>query len=176
MGEKGDPATISLYDSLSLKRKRILSTPFDRALSSRTIECMAFTFDSKHLLAVYGEPDWMLICFKSDRGKVESMTRANNISNTGTVRQIACNPNDTGVVVLVGDILFRMLVLTENSWRQYGYSKAEGFPLRCATWLTQERIIAGTADGKIMVVENGELRLVIKVDECSHINFQQRDE
>lgn len=176
MAEKGEPATISLYDSMTLKRKRVLSVPADKAITAKIIECMSFTFDSKRLLAVYGEPDWMLICFKPDRGKVESITRANNVSNTGTVRQIACNPNDIGVVVLVGDVLFRMLAVTENAWRQYGYSKAEGFPLRCATWLTQERVVAGTADGKLMVVENGELRTVIKIDECTHINFQQRDE
>lgn len=176
VAEIGDPANIILYDTASLKRKRTLTVPADRQITARTIECMSFTSDSKNLIVVYGEPDWMLVSFKADRGKIESMTRANNIANNGTVRQIACNPTDTTVVALVGDLLFRMLAITENVWRQYGYSKAENVYLRSAAWLSQERLVSGTKDGNFMVVENGELKIVIKIADALTLNFQFKEE
>lgn len=65
---------------------------------------MAFTLDSKMLLAVVGDPDWTLVSFRWDKAKLESSTRANNYNMTGTIKQIACNPSDYGMIALAGDV------------------------------------------------------------------------
>lgn len=85
---------------------------------------------------------------------------------------MANNPSDSNLVVLVGNQLFRMLACAENAWRQFGFSKADQINIGCAAWLTQDRLLAGTVDGKIMAFENGELKAVYTVSELNILNFK----
>lgn len=95
---------------------------------------LAFTFDSRVLLACLGDPDWHLLSFRWDRGKMENITRANNYNLTGTIKGIAANPNDAGMIALCGDVVFRLMAVTENIWRQFGYSKSESINFTCVAW------------------------------------------
>lgn len=125
---------------------------------------------------------------------MESMTRANNSNGTGTVVQvnpasklkttktiikkiiqffqIANNPTDSNLVVLVGNQLFRMLACSENSWRQFGFCKADQINITCAAWLTQDRLLAGTIDGRIMALENGDIKAIYTATEFMVLNFK----
>lgn len=102
--ERGEPPTISIFDIASQKRRRLITIPPDKQFQAKTFECLAFTFDSKLLLGCLGEPDWTMLCFRWDKGKLESSTRANNFNMTGTIKQIACNPSDAGMIALVGNV------------------------------------------------------------------------
>lgn len=114
--------------------------------------------------------------FRSDKGKLESSTRAINSNGTGTVAQISCNPNDANLLVLVGHQLFRMICCSDAVWRQYGFSKADQLSLTCAAWLTQDRLIAGGMNGKILLLESGELKAIYYAGDLTSINIKQKDE
>lgn len=79
---------MTLYDSQTLKKRRQIAIPSDRDVESKEFAAIAFTFDSKMLIAVSGDPDWALYSFKCDKGKLDSTTKANNSNGTGIVSQV----------------------------------------------------------------------------------------
>lgn len=89
VAERGEKPSITLYDPFTYKRKRqIIITHPDREFTANDITAAAFTFDSKRLIVVIGEPDFHLFAFKVEKGKLESDCRANNTNQTGTVVQV----------------------------------------------------------------------------------------
>ncbi|KAF5287488.1 hypothetical protein FQA39_LY04116 [Lamprigera yunnana] len=159
IAERGDKPTIYLYDSATLKKKKHLQIPPDRENNAREFFAMDFTYDSKAIVAITGEPDWFMYMYKCERGKVESSVKGNNLNNTGTVSKVACNPNDINLVAIVGSTVFKLMACSEKVWRQFGYSKSDNLNLSDVIWLTQDRLLAATVEGKFMYFENGELRL-----------------
>lgn len=88
VAERGDKPSITLYDPFTYKRKKqIIITEKD--VSATELVSIVFTYDSKNILAVTGEPDWHLYVYRADKGKLESDCRANNSNNTGTVAQVS---------------------------------------------------------------------------------------
>lgn len=75
VAEEGDKPCISLYDVKSLKRRKVLGLPYESA--AKEFVSIAFTCDSKNLIAITGEPDMMFLCYNWEKGKVESHTKAN---------------------------------------------------------------------------------------------------
>nr|CAD7587153.1 unnamed protein product [Timema genevievae] len=137
---------------------------------------LSFTHDGKCVAAVAGEPDWMLMFYNWEKGKIDSMTKANNMNNPGPVVQVACNPSDSTVVCVVGPGLFRLLALSDTVWRQYGYQKAEMLPITCVCWIAFDRILAGTKDGRLVFVESGELKAIYRAMDLNMITIQAKDE
>lgn len=88
VSEKGERPSVTLYDATTLKKKRQIMIPADRDVPSTEFAAVAFTFDSKMLITVTGEPDWALYAFKCDKGKLETSTRANNNNGTGIINQV----------------------------------------------------------------------------------------
>nr|CAD7457121.1 unnamed protein product [Timema tahoe] len=174
VSERGDRPSISIYDLGTLKRKRVLNLPSD--MTALEFVSLSFTHDGKCVAAVAGEPDWMLMFYNWEKGKIDSMTKANNLNNPGPVVQVACNPSDSTVVCVVGPGLFRLLALSDTVWRQYGYQKAEMLPITCVCWIAFDRILAGTKDGRLVFVESGELKAIYRAMDLNMITFQAKDE
>nr|CAD7580149.1 unnamed protein product [Timema californicum] len=174
VSEKGDRPSISMYDLGTLKRKRVLNLPSD--MTALEFVSLSFTHDGKCVAAVAGEPDWMLIFYNWEKGKIDSLTKANSLNNPGPVVQVACNPSDSTVVCVVGPGLFRLLALSDTVWRQYGYQKAEMLPITCVCWIAFDRILAGTKDGRLVFVESGELKAIYRAMDLNMITIQAKDE
>ncbi|CAH0727322.1 unnamed protein product, partial [Brenthis ino] len=157
IAEEGQKPTITIYDLTTFKRRKILTVPFENS-TARDFACIQFTYDSKYLVAITGEPDWYLYYYNWDKGKVESHAKAQNPSGQGTVESVQCNPTDATLVVITGPYTFRIMNVSETVWRQWGWCKAENINITSCMWLTPDRIMFGTYNGVIMVVENGDLR------------------
>ncbi|XP_075972690.1 testes of unusual size isoform X1 [Anticarsia gemmatalis] len=157
IAEEGQKPIITIYDLTTYKRRKILTVPFDNC-SAREFACVQFTYDSKYLVAITGEPDWYLYYYNWDKGKVESHAKAQNPSGQGIVESVQCNPSDATLVVITGPYTFRIMNVSETVWRQWGWCKAENINITTCMWLTSDRIMFGTENGVIMMVENGELR------------------
>lgn len=63
----------------------------------------------------------------------------------------------------------------EGVWRQFGFSKADTLNVTAATWITQDRLMAGTADGKLMFIENSELKAIFWAGNLPIINLRMKD-
>jgi hypothetical protein len=86
--------------------------------------------------------------------------------------QVACNPTDNSVVVIVGPQLFRLLSASDKTWRQYGWSQAESLNIISVAWLSFDRVIGGTSDGKLLLVDSGELKAVFNAMNLTTINMK----
>lgn len=85
--ESGQKPIITVYDLTTYKRRKILTVPFENC-SAKEFACIQFTFDSKYLVAITGEPDWYLYFYNWDKGKVESHAKAQNPSGQGIVESV----------------------------------------------------------------------------------------
>jgi len=81
--EKGH---IVIYDLKTLKKKKTLHLPSDA--TTKRFQHMCFSYDEKLLLTLTGEPDWIMLSYNWEKGKVETFTRANYINNPGPVFQV----------------------------------------------------------------------------------------
>lgn len=84
---------------------------------------------------------------------------------------MAVNPKDATIAVFVGVSLFRLVSMSENVWRQYGFQKAQNFCILSVCWLTDDRVLAGCRDGKIIIVQSGDLNGVYSINEINEINI-----
>ncbi|KAL7287547.1 hypothetical protein TKK_0018316 [Trichogramma kaykai] len=174
--ESGEHPVISIYDLSTLKRKKILGIPNDPSGSIRGFACVSFSYDSKYLAAVTSENQSMLF-YNWEKGKIESSIELSNSQlPSSRVSSINCNPADTAIIALGGPFCFKFLTLSETLWRPYGFSKADNLHVTSLTWLNSDRLLAGTLDGRILYLENGELRNVFKVHETVYMNMKVRDE
>lgn len=88
IAEEGQKPIITIYDLTTYKRRKILTVPFENS-TAREFACVQFSYDSKYLVAVTGEPDWYLYYYNWDKGKVESHAKAQNPSGQGTVESVS---------------------------------------------------------------------------------------
>ncbi|KAJ8735588.1 hypothetical protein PYW07_007208 [Mythimna separata] len=176
IADEGQKPIITIYDLTTYKRRKILTVPFENS-TAREFACVQFTFDSKYLVAITGEPDWYLYYYNWDKGKVESHAKAQNPSGQGIVTHVQCNPADATLVVITGPYTFRIMNVAETVWRQWGWCKAENTNITSSMWLTQDRIMFGTNNGMIMMVENGELRqnCIFKASEVTEMSLKKVD-
>ncbi|KMQ89315.1 wd repeat-containing protein 65 [Lasius niger] len=176
LSEVGDKPTISVYDLNSLKRKKLLGIPFDVPGVTR-FTSMGFTFDSKNLVAITGEPDQTMLFYNWEKGKVESTFKLANPQNPLAIAEmLACNPTDAAVVAVGGPYNFKFLTVSETVWRPYGFAKAENLLVCSMTWLDGDRLLVGTEDGRVLYLENGDLKNVYWISDTVSMNLKIREE
>ncbi|XP_043255440.1 cilia- and flagella-associated protein 57 [Colletes gigas] len=174
--EVGEKPTISIYDLQTLKRKKLLGIPYD-APDVTNFTCMCFSFDNKYLAAVTGLPDQTMLYYNWEKGKVESSLKVGIPQNPlAVVELLACNPSDIGIVAIGGPQIFKFLTLSETVWRPYGFSKADNILICSMTWLNSDRLLLGTKDGRILYLENGDLKNVYKMTNTTSMNLRIREE
>jgi WD40 repeat protein len=86
VAERGEKPTISIYDLTTLKKKNSLRQFTETA--AQEYVSLSFSFDGKFLAAILGDPDWTLIYFQWEKGKIDSMTKAKNPTTSGRVTQV----------------------------------------------------------------------------------------
>lgn len=176
VSEVDEKPTISIYDLQSLKRKKSLGIPYE-APGVNKFSCLSFTADNKNIAAITGEPDQMMLFYNWEKGKVESNIKVGNPqSPESIVTLLSCNPGDVGIVALGGPYMFKFLTVSETVWRPYGFAKAENLFITSIAWLNIERLLAGTKDGRILFLENGELKFIFNMLETTTMNLKIREE
>ncbi|OAD56123.1 WD repeat-containing protein 65 [Eufriesea mexicana] len=174
--EVGEKPTISIYDLHTLKRKKLLGIPYD-APDVTKFTCIGFTFDNKYLAAVTGEPDQTMLFYNWEKGKVESSLKVGTPQNPlAIVEVLVCNPSDVGILALGGLHTFKFLTLSDTVWRPYGFSKADNILTCSMTWLSSDRLLLGTKDGRILYLENGDLKNIYKMTDTVQMNLKIREE
>lgn len=139
--------------------------------------CLDFTFDSRNLAAVTGEPDQTMLFYNWEKGKVESTYKLANPQNPLAIADaLACNPTDSAVMAVGGSYNFRFLTVSETVWRPYGFTKGENVPVCSMTWLDGDRLLVGTTDGRILYFENGDLKNIYQISDTVSMNLKIREE
>jgi WD40 repeat protein len=177
VAERGEPqkAVITVFELASLKKKNkyILQTP---DVMSREFVSVAFSADGRYLLAQGGAPDWTLVNFLWERGRLLQMARVSNQTGAA-IHQVSFCPVDSSVVCVTGNGILRFLHIENNEFKAIPISMAvggagtgaggaasgsSGAAVRpearnytCHCWV-EERVLVGTDTGDILLYENAE--------------------
>ena len=77
---EGERALVSIYDVLTLKRRKVLH-PANSEMSSNEIVSLSFSADSKGVLTQGGAPDWSLAYWLWEKAKVGAVSKSSNAQN-----------------------------------------------------------------------------------------------
>ncbi|XP_058487898.1 cilia- and flagella-associated protein 57 [Solea solea] len=155
VSERGEKATITVFDLQHEQgRKRKVLTAGDIPVGE--FVCMAFSPDSKYLIGQSGDPEWTLILWLWEKQKVLATVKTSNSNNP--VTQVSFNPHNNMQLCVSGTGVFKLFRYTEGALKQSSFPKVESISFLCHTWMTAERVVAGTDTGRLLVFESGDLR------------------
>lgn len=155
VAEKGtEKASITIYDLHSLRKKKTLSSV---DIQSQEISSLAFSPDSKYLIAQGGRPDWTLVYWTWEKSKVMAVTKTSNPANND-IHQISFNPQDNTQICVIGNGIFKLFRYSEGNLKQFAFQKTEPQNYLSHAWISDERVIVGTDNGKLYIFEAGELK------------------
>ena len=79
VAEKAEKPTITIFDLHSLRKRKVLSSS---ECQSMEIVSIAFSPDSKYLIAQGGRPDWTLLYWTWEKAKVLAFAKSTNQQNS----------------------------------------------------------------------------------------------
>ncbi|KAM5149014.1 cilia- and flagella-associated protein 57 [Mantella aurantiaca] len=156
MSEKvPDKATITIYDlaSTPFKKRKVLSAP---DILSQEFVSIAFSPDSKYLVAQAGSPEWQIIFWMWEKQKVMATVRADSQYNH--IYQVSFSPHDNTQICITGQGVFKIFRYVEGNLRQTNFQKVDAQNFLCHAWLSEDRVICGTDTGRLCLWESGDLR------------------
>lgn len=77
--------------------------------------------------------------------------------------QVSFNPRNNMQLCVSGTGVFKLFRYSEGALKQSSFPKVEAINFLCHTWMTEERVIAGTDTGRLLVFESGDLRREINM-------------
>ncbi|CAL8317617.1 unnamed protein product [Gadus morhua 'NCC'] len=154
VSESGEKPTITVYDLTHEQgRKRKLLTAGDGPAGE--FLCMAFSPNSKYLVGQSGGPTWTLVLWLWERQKVLATVSS---SDGDPVSQVSFNPLDDTQLCVSGPGLVCLLNYREGVLKRQSPAKVKGVAVLCHAWVSGTRVVAGTDQGRLLMVESGELR------------------
>ncbi|XP_046907075.1 cilia- and flagella-associated protein 57-like [Hypomesus transpacificus] len=155
VSECADRATITVYDlQHEQNRKRKVLTGGDTPV--REFVSIAFSSDSKYLIGQSGSPDWTLFYWMWEKQKVLAVVKTTSAGNP--INQVTFNPFDNTQICVTGSGVFRLFRYAEGALKPSTSQKLESCNFLSHAWMSDERVIAGTDTGRLMVFESGDLR------------------
>lgn len=68
------------------------------------------------------------------------------------------NPQDNTQLCVVGNTIFRHFRYSEGNLKPFSFQKLEPQNYLCHAWVTEERIVVGTDNGRLLIFEAGEMK------------------
>ncbi|MCJ8731889.1 hypothetical protein PDJAM_G00204930 [Pangasius djambal] len=169
VSERGERGTITIYDLQheQSRKKKVLT---GGNVTVQEFVCMAFSPDSKYLLSQGGGPEWTLVYWVWEKNKVLATVKS---TNAGPVCQVSFNPQDNTQICVSGNGVFKLFRYVDGSLKQTNSAKLETQNILSHAWMSEERIIAGTETGRLLVFESGDLRWEMSV--ASKITEQETE-
>lgn len=168
VSECGEKATITVFDlQHEQNRKRKVLTggeiPVDEFV------CVAFSPDSKYLIGQAGGPDWTLFLWMWEKKKVMATVKT---SNSGPINQVSFNPQDNTQICVSGSGVFKIFRYAGETLKQSSTFKTDVQNFLCHTWISMEKVIAGTETGQLMMFESSRLRWEMNVASVQKVKSQ----
>ncbi|KAG8437072.1 hypothetical protein GDO86_007955 [Hymenochirus boettgeri] len=167
MSEKSqEKATVTIYElsSVPFKKRKVLSAA---DFSSQEFVSIAFSPDSKYLVAQTGLPEGQIIFWMWEKQKVMATVKTDSHNNP--IYQVSFNPQDNTQICATGHRVFKLFRYMEGNLKQVNFQKMEAHNFLCHTWLAEDRVICGTDTGKLCLWESGELRWEVNLDQKTDI-------
>ncbi|CCD17280.1 unnamed protein product [Trypanosoma congolense IL3000] len=148
-----------------LKRKRVLQLP---DLGSTEYVSICFSHDGRSLAALGGRPEWNLVYWSVERGKVmASCAVLNDIEvsqgDSSLLKQCSICPNDCTLVCVSGSGIVRFFSQQGNQLRRISGGVQESVTNYLAhVWIPSENwLILSTENGDLILMENNEVKYAL---------------
>ena len=160
VGERGEHVgTVVLYDSSSLRKKKVLYYP---ELGSKHYSCIAFSDDGRQCLTQGAGPEWNLVLWAVDKTVKVMATIKVTPNDEAVVNQISFCPWDPTLCVVVGKGFAKLFRIIENAFKVVPLSvRRDQDNFISHYWLPDDILILGTEKGEILLIEGGEYRGVV---------------
>lgn len=157
---------IIVYDLMhdTSKRQRLLQMPPE--VNFTEIVSLDFSPDGKYLIAQGAQPDWMMCMWLWEKNKLLSTIKSTNPAGN-PVTQISFNPMDSNQICVTGQHIFKFLRYTEGHLKQHGNQKVDPKNYTGHAWLSGERMALACDNGKVYILENGDVRDTISLDKLN---------
>ena len=149
-----DGAQVTIFNTASEKKVKTLSHP-----DCKQFTALCFSSDSKFLVTIGGAPEYTMIYWNWFHAKVVATCKIGY-----EVKRVSFSPLDNVQIATCGPSLLKLWRLQENVLK--GFNMVQG---KAATqnftdhaWAPGDRLLVGTDNGEVLVVEQGELRSTIK--------------
>ncbi|CAF1123424.1 unnamed protein product [Adineta steineri] len=150
----------NLKDNLKnpIKEKILL---LKQSINCNHIISIIFSNNSKYLLALYGEPDYILVCWSIQRNSIQQFKSIGilsihiNHSYNPLNLQISFNPNDSSQIILTGNHIFEQYRLNNGRLSQYKQDEFEQYQsinITCHCWINENHILLGLDYGFIYII------------------------
>ncbi|XP_059741156.1 cilia- and flagella-associated protein 57 isoform X4 [Bos taurus] len=150
-----DKPVITIYELSAIPcRKRKILNNFDFPVQK--FICMAFSPDSKYLLTQTSPPESNLVYWLWEKQKVMAIVRIDTQNNA--VFQVSFNPQDNTQICITGNGMFKLLRFAEGTLKQTNFQRGEPQNYLAHTWVSDDKIIAGTDTGRLFLFESGDQR------------------
>ncbi|XP_027857721.1 cilia- and flagella-associated protein 57 isoform X1 [Xiphophorus couchianus] len=162
VSEKAEKASVTVFDlhqEHGLKRNVLTAGDF----LVQEFLSLAFSPDSKYLIGQSGAPEWLLIFWSWEKNKLLATEKTTNSNNP--ISQISFSPHNNMQVCVSGNGIFKLFRYSEGNLKQNSIAKVGSINILCHTWLSEDRVIAGTDTGRLLVSQSGDVRREIKM--CS---------
>ncbi|XP_027693938.1 cilia- and flagella-associated protein 57 isoform X3 [Vombatus ursinus] len=148
-----DKATITIYELSSVPcRKRKVLSNFD--FTVQKFISLAFSPDSKYLVAQTGPPESNLIYWMWEKQKVMAIIRTDSQNNP--IYQVSFSPQDNTQICVTGNGIFKLFRYAEGALKQTNFQRGEPQNYLSHAWLSEDRIMVGTDTGKLYLFESGD--------------------
>ncbi|KAH8321415.1 hypothetical protein KR074_004246, partial [Drosophila pseudoananassae] len=159
---------ISIYELATLKKRRHLELPANHKNSE--VQQMIFTNDSRSVAVVTKPPEEAVIMLVLDKTSTIIEGRATVPGSHGGAECIAGNPNDCSFLAVGGE---RTLLLMSKSERGFSISNNLKVKYRVCSmaFLSLDLLMVGSADDQLILVENGEHKLIQKASDADTVDL-----
>mmetsp|Transcript_155 Transcript_155/g.483 ORF Transcript_155/g.483 Transcript_155/m.483 type:complete len:1201 (-) Transcript_155:691-4293(-) len=159
VAERSERGVITVFDLHSLKRRRLLTTT---ETAAREFVCLAFSPDSKFLMAQGGAPDWTLVIWAWEKAKFISAAKTATAPNAA-MYQCSFSTTDNNLICVTGNGVFKLLKLTDSTLKMLPNPLLKREPQNYLShcWLSDDRVAVGTDTGDIMIIDGAELKSVL---------------
>ena len=159
VAEKSDKGVITVFDLHSLKRRRLLTSTDSH---SKEFVSLAFSPDSKLLMAQGGAPDWCLTIWTWEKAKFMAAIKTAATPNS-VIYQCSFSPTDNNLITVTGNGVFKQLKLVDSNLKVLpnALNKREAQNYQCHAWLSDDRVVVGTDTGDLLVIDGVELKAFI---------------
>ncbi|CAF3214390.1 unnamed protein product [Rotaria socialis] len=157
--------TISFYDLHSNigKRKRM----FELSDTAITITSMAFSHDAKHLAILEcGNREYTLSLWLWQKSRIAATLKLGPAEGVTILSQVLFHPNDNNLLSIVGKRYCRSIRHLDGNLRiQSSSAKLDQYDFISHAWYDSSRFIAGTNNGYICILFNGDVQTEIDIIE-----------
>lgn len=91
-------------------------------------------------------------------GQAQQQQQSEATTKQKEARLVSFNPLESTQLCLTGDEIFRLLRYTEGALKQFAITRVKLLDYLSHTWLTEDKVILGSSNGKLQLFEGAELK------------------